>query len=53
MTVCTWFEHDPMKGKDHEQITGIRNHHDYRTWGELEDTSSVKECVSLNVRIWD
>lgn len=26
-----WFEHDPIKGNDHEQITGIRNHHDYRT----------------------
>lgn len=26
-----WFEHDPIKGNDYEQITGIRNHHEYRT----------------------
>lgn len=26
-----WYEHDPMEGKNHERITGIRNHHDYRT----------------------
>lgn len=30
-----WFEHDPMEGKDYEQITGIRNHHDYRTLGRI------------------